>query len=429
MKAGKVILLVFGVLVLLVAAGLLLGGGASMVLDRHFTDADGYLATEAIQIETENYAVLSETARLHRHMLWERWPATFRVQAVPHRDGAAVFLGIASTERVAEYLAGVPHAIVEEFSIRPNRITFRRAPGTDEPTSPVVQRFWAAAVSGPGEQTLEWEVVPGDWVLVLMNADGSSGVHASVSLGLRLPWLGRVGLGLVVSGALVLLIGVASVLFAVRGPAPFDSAPAESPDSYPVRLTGERTEPLSSALWLLKWLLLLPHYIVLGVLWAGLCVSWLCTLVSIVITGRYPRVLFDYNVGVLRWTWRVGFYSYQALGTDRYPPFSLRAGGYPADLEIVYPQRLSRGLALVKWWLLALPQLVLVGLFQGGGGQHSGGGLVPLLSLYAGVALLFTGRYPEGVFSFIMGMNRWTYRVMAYVILTTDRYPPFRLDG
>ncbi len=207
-----------------------------------------------------------------------------------------------------------------------------------------------------------------------------------------------------------------------------------------LRLNGELAPDLSRGLWLVKWLLIIPHVIVLFFLWIAFVVVTVVAFFAILFTGRHPRGIFDFKLGVMRWSWRVAFYSYSALGTDRYPPFTLaEVPDYPARLDVEYPQELSRGLVLVKWWLLALPHYVIVGVFAGGalagfnaagdhGGWSSGGGLIGLLVLIAGVVLLFTARYPRGIFDFVMGMNRWVFRVAAYGTLMTDAYPPFRLD-
>lgn len=197
---------------------------------------------------------------------------------------------------------------------------------------------------------------------------------------------------------------------------------------YPISVKGELSEPPSQGWWLLKWLLGIPHYIILAFLWIAFVVVCIVAFFAILFTGKYPKGLFEFNTGVLRWTWRVGFYSYEALGTDKYPPFSLKSDDdYPADLEIEYPERLSRGLVLVKWWLLVIPHYCVIFFFHGGVGEDRGGGLVSILAIFAAIALLFTGKYPGDIFKLVVGMNRWTYRVAAYASLMTDQYPPFRL--
>jgi hypothetical protein len=219
---------------------------------------------------------------------------------------------------------------------------------------------------------------------------------------------------------------------------------------YPVNIRGDLSAPPERGWWLIKWLLAIPHYIVLCFLMIAFVISWVISFFAIVFTGKYPKGLFDFNVGVLRWGWRVAFYSYGALATDKYPPFSLKPDpNYPADIEIPYPEKLSKGLVLVKWWLLAIPHYIIIGAFSGGWSwgtttdwtwqigdrvmhvnkyQTSGGtNIIFILAIFAAIYLLFTARYPKDLFKLVMGFNRWVFRVAAYASLMTDEYPPFRL--
>ncbi len=208
---------------------------------------------------------------------------------------------------------------------------------------------------------------------------------------------------------------------------------AKTKQSHSITFKADLSKPPSRALWLVKWLLLIPHFIVLALLWVAYTVVAIIAFFAILFTAKYPRKLFDFNVGVLRWSWRVGFYGYWILGTDEYPPFSLKSTDYPADLNVEYPEKLSRGLIFVKW-LLAVPHYLVLAPLMGWGDWNRADsgftviGLIWILAIIIAILLLFTKKYNKDIFKLNTGIIRWMFRVMVYVGLMTDQYPPFKLD-
>jgi len=185
--------------------------------------------------------------------------------------------------------------------------------------------------------------------------------------------------------------------------------------TYPLVFDVEYPEKLSRLLVFFKGLLAIPHWIILYALMAVAQAITVVAWFAILFTGRYPKGLFDFVVGIYRWQYNVG--TYVLLLRDEYPPFSLSAGQYPVTFDIEYPERLSRLLIFVKW-LLIIPHLIVL-LFLG---------IVYWITLViAWFAILFTGRYPKGLFDFGVGVIRWGARMNAYYVLMRDEYPPFSL--
>ncbi|OGO02402.1 MAG: hypothetical protein A2Y59_00685 [Chloroflexi bacterium RBG_13_52_14] len=453
MTAGRIVALVFGVIILLISLGLLFGGGVLLWVDSSLKDDDGYITTRTVHLDKSSYAITTYPADIDLSMAWlldVNELITIKVEGSNNNSAKGIFIGIADEDAVKGYLEDVEYDEVVHFRLHAtdwyygSDLDYRNHLGDAVPAAPTSETFWQESAHGKGTKTIKWDLETGNWVLVVMNEDGSLGVDVDVALGVKVPLIFGMGLGLLIGGIVALIIAVLMIYFSVRGTQGPQitggvtgvggggtelAAKPEGEGKYPLSLKGELTEPLSPPLWLIKWFLLIPHYFVLFFLWVAFIVVWFISLFAILFTGKYPRGLFNFNVGVLRWTWRVGFYSYQALGTDKYPPFTLKEGGYPADLEVAYPEKLSRGLVLVKWWLLAIPHYIVMAFFWGcGEGWGRWIGLTLVLVIFAAVILLFTGKYHKDLYNIIMGMNRWSYRVAVYAALMTDRYPPFRLN-
>jgi hypothetical protein len=457
MSGGRIVLVVFGALAVLIALGLLVAGGLLLWADRTQRDDQGFFTSPTELFETDANALVSDgfdiTSSDASHedvpdfLLSEGRLGTVRVRASATQPGESIFVGIGPEDDVRDYLDGVAYDVVEDFDVSPFRVDYRRVAGTQEPAVPSQQPFWAVSASGSGRQAIEWPIEKGTWAIVVMNADGSPGVAVDLDLGAKVSFILWLAIGLLVAGGLLLLAGALMMAFALRGreppqeaapaaaatPAPVGDETGEAP--YPVEVEGTQDAKLNRFLPLVKWLLIIPHVLVLAVLWIVFFALTVVAFFAILFTERYPRAIFDFNVGVLRWTWRVAFYSYGALGTDRYPPFALSRVDYPATLEVPYPERLSRGLVLVKWWLLAIPQYFVVAVLVGGGvwwggwwwdPQASWLGLIGVLALVVVGGLLLFDRYPRDVFEILVGANRWVYRVVAYAALMRDEYPPFR---
>ena len=222
-SAGKIVLLVFGIIGLLVAVGLLLVGGFFIWLDIARTDNEGFVTTRTIHLDKTSHAIVTEPVEidLRAAWLWD-WSdfGTIKVEGSNDNPLKQVFIGIARDADVKAYLSNVEYDEIGEWRIWPHRLDYTNHPGTSVPAAPTTQIFWTVSAHGAGTQTLEWELEEDTYSLVLMNDDGSSGVDLSIVMGAKVSWILWIGVGFLAGGAVALIAASLMVYFAARRKTP-----------------------------------------------------------------------------------------------------------------------------------------------------------------------------------------------------------------
>ena len=233
-SAGRIAAVIAGSVFALVSLGLLAAGGAGLWANGQ-KDDQGYLSTRTERFHTQTAAMrtdnldvdLGGTATVLDSDLYGK----VRLRVTPSA-GEDLFVGIAPTRDVTDYLRGTAHATVTDLDYHPFHADYTTDRGGRRAAAPAAQHIWAAQAQGRGAQTLTWEVADGDWSVVVMNADGRPGVDAGVSAGANVPFLDEIAWGAIGTGGVLLLVS-AALLYAgtrtPRRPGPETAAPGPLP--------------------------------------------------------------------------------------------------------------------------------------------------------------------------------------------------------
>jgi Domain of unknown function (DUF4389) len=189
-------------------------------------------------------------------------------------------------------------------------------------------------------------------------------------------------------------------------------------DRYPLRADVAHAGEYSRFMPLIKWLILIPHYIALVFLGIAAFVVIIISFFAVLITGRYPEGMFNFVVGVHRWGWRVS--AYLLLVSDEYPPFTLDDDpNYPARFTVDYPaDGVNRWRPLVHWLLVIPFAIVALILFY----------VAEIVAFIAVFTILFARSYPDGMFKLVVNGMRWVARAQAYEYWLLTKYPPFEYE-
>jgi hypothetical protein len=208
----------------LISMALIAGGGTLLWVNNKYVDSAGYLTSDTLNIERDSHAVvagpieLDETAvRVLRSI---GVITVFEFQGKNNNPSKQIFMGVADEAELENYLDNVDYDEIDNIGfgwrLDFSRITYNTHPGDDEPSPPASESIWAASVVGPANETLVWETRTGSYSIVMMNDDGSSGVDLDMIFKAKIPSLVGFGVGLLVSGIILLAIASLMIFLAVR---------------------------------------------------------------------------------------------------------------------------------------------------------------------------------------------------------------------
>jgi hypothetical protein len=199
----------------LVAFALFLAGGLLLWANGHYKDADGYLTTPNQRFESDSYAITTRNLEVGAgapgFLLKADRYGTVRLETMA-KGGKPLFVGVARTGDVERYLGGSAHSVVSDIDYAPFRARYDQVQGARPPGPPAKQHIWAAR----GEHALSWNVRSGDWSVVVMNADGSRNVAASVSAGAKVPYIAEIAYVTLGLGLLFVIVTTALTMYGTR---------------------------------------------------------------------------------------------------------------------------------------------------------------------------------------------------------------------
>jgi hypothetical protein len=224
-NAGRIAALAIGVLLVLLGLLLLGGGGTGLWADRTQREA-GYVTTDVHDFSTSGSALATVSTELGSAGIgWLYSPGLLgdvRIRVTPTSPERALFVGIGSSTDVDRYLAGVNHTVITEFWDE----KVEAVDGGTPASAPGTQDFWVASSTGSGARTVEWDPTDGSWTVVVMNADGSSGIDVGADLGAEMPAVLWISIGLLVGGAIFLAGGGLLIAGAIRSRRASDASTA-----------------------------------------------------------------------------------------------------------------------------------------------------------------------------------------------------------